>query len=50
VLQIKGKHMSYKVSYTSANETFGYHSAQAWFDHLKSWCREVDSPITVQIK
>ena len=50
VLKIKGTHMSYKVNYSSANETFGYHSAQEWFDYLKAWRREVDQPIVVKIK
>ncbi len=50
VLKIDGTHMAYKVNYTSANETFGYHSAQEWFDYLKAWRREVDHPVIVKIK
>ena len=50
VVKIDGTHMAYKVNYTSANETFGYHSAQEWFDYLKAWCREVDHPVIVKIK
>ncbi len=50
VLKVNGCQMSYKVTYTSANETFGYHSAQEWFDYLKSWCKEVEKPVTVTIK
>lgn len=50
VLKIDGKHMAYKVNYTSANETFGYHSAQAWFDYLKGWKKEVERPVLVTIK
>ena len=49
VLKINGKHMAYKVNYTSANETFGYHSAKEWFEYLKAWRREVDSPVVVKI-
>ena len=50
VLKVNGRRMSYKVNYTSANETFGYHSAQEWFDYLKSWCKEVEQPVVVQIE
>jgi hypothetical protein len=40
--------MSYKVIYTSANEEFGYHSAQEWFTFLKEWKKEVMQPILVK--
>ena len=40
--------ISYKVSYTSANEEFGYHSAREWFAFLKEWKREVEQPIQVK--
>jgi hypothetical protein len=50
VLGIKGNHMAYKVNYTSANESFGYHSAQEWFDYLKAWRKELEKPVVVNIK
>ena len=50
VLKVNGCQMSYKVTYTSANETFGYHSAKEWFDYLKAWCKEVEKPVVVNIK
>jgi hypothetical protein len=38
------RHLSYKVIYCSDNETFGYHSADAWFEYLKQWKQnEVDN-------
>ena len=41
------RHLSYKVTYCSDNETFGFHSAEAWFEYLKSWKeKEVDHPST----
>ena len=49
VLKVNGRHMSYKVSYTSANESFGYHSAQEWFDYLKAWCKEIQQPVVVEV-
>ena len=50
VLKVDNARMAYKVTYTSANETFGYHSAQEWFDYLKAWRREVDTPIIVNLQ
>ena len=52
VLKINGKVMSYKVNYTSANESFGYHSAKEWFNYLKEWKKEVETPVlvTIQVK
>ncbi|MBQ3700635.1 MAG: DUF4861 domain-containing protein [Prevotella sp.] len=50
VLKVDGNHMAYKVCYTSANETFGYHSSKEWFSYLTAWKREVENPVTVSIK
>ena len=42
-------HLSYKVIYCSDNETFGYHSAQEWFDFLKEWRKELlDKPTDIR--
>ena len=41
-------HLSYKVIYTSDNETFGYHSAKEWFEFLKEWKKEVEMPIELK--
>ncbi len=50
VLKVNGRQMTYKVTYTSANESFGYHSAKEWFDYLKAWCKEVENPVIISIK
>jgi hypothetical protein len=50
VLKVNGRQMNYKVTYTSANETFGYHSAKDWFDYLKAWKREQESPVVIEVK
>ena len=42
--------MSYKIAYCSDNETFGYHSSNDWFDWLKLWRKEVDTPVIIEIK
>jgi len=49
VLQVPGSSMHYKVNYTSANEQFGYHSADEWFKYLKAWKREIEQPVVVRI-
>lgn len=44
VVGTDNRHLSYKVIYCSDNETFGYHSADAWFEYLKQWKQnEVDN-------
>ena len=50
VVSPKGKAMSYKISYCSDNEEFGYHSAKEWFDWLSAWRKEVDAPVIIDIK
>ena len=39
----------YKITYTSANEEFGYHSANEWFNYLAEWKKEIEKPIKVSI-
>ena len=41
--------LSYKVIYTSANETFGYHSAKEWFEFLQEWKKEAMKPVEVKM-
>ena len=43
----QGNSMAYKVAYCSANEEFGFHSAEEWFDWLRHWREEVAHPIVV---
>lgn len=40
--------ISYKIVYTSANETYGYHDAKEWFKFLKDWRKEIDEPVTIE--
>ncbi|SEA03295.1 protein of unknown function [Prevotella sp. tc2-28] len=49
VLKVNGKHMDYKVTYTSDNESFGYHSAKEWFKFLKEWKKEVEQPVSITV-
>ena len=48
VIGTSDHHLSYKIIYCSANESFGYHSAKEWFDFLKNWKQtEVEQPVKV---
>ena len=48
VVSTSDRQLSYKIVYSSANETFGYHSAKEWFDFLKNWKKtEIEQPIRV---
>ena len=49
VLKVNGKHMAYKVTYTSDNESFGYHSTKEWFKFLKEWKKEVEQPVSITV-
>lgn len=44
-----GRSMSYKVACCSANETFGFHTADEWFEWLKVWRKEVEKPLKISI-
>ena len=48
VVRSQGKHMAYKVVYCSANEEFGFHSAEEWFNWLRQWGKEVEQPILIK--
>ena len=48
VVATDSSHIHYKVTYTSDNETFGYHSPKEWFEFLKEWKQEVLKPIQVK--
>ncbi len=50
VLKVNGNRMAYKVTYTSANESFGYQSAKEWFNYLKTWKKEVEQPVKVTVQ
>jgi hypothetical protein len=49
VVRPDGKQMAYKVAYCSANEEFGFHSADEWFTWLRQWSKEVEEPIRVKV-
>ena len=45
------RHISYKVAYCSANESFGFHSSKEWFDWVKAWSEDVqNSRVSVAVE
>ena len=49
VLKTSSSHLNYEIVYCSDNEDFGYHSSKDWFDYLKAWKMEQESPIIVTV-
>lgn len=47
VVKADGNKIHYSLSYTSDNEDFGYHSAKTWFDFVKLWRKQLETPIEV---
>lgn len=45
----EGKGMHYALTYSSADESFGYHNAKDWFDFLKRWRKSLKHPVEVTI-
>ncbi|HBN47279.1 MAG TPA: DUF4861 domain-containing protein [Prevotella sp.] len=44
-----GRQLRYHLTYTSANEDFGFHSAKTWFAFLKDWKKRLTHPVKVQV-
>ncbi len=49
VLKTSTDQLHYKIMFSSDNESFGYHSAEEWFNFLKEWREELDYPLEVEI-
>lgn len=45
----EGQDMHYMLTYSSDDESYGYHNAKDWFNFLKEWRKELDRPVTVTI-
>ena len=39
------RELHYNITFASANESFGFHSAKEWFEYLKEWKRELQEPV-----
>lgn len=43
-----GNRLSYKLAYTSANETYGPKGEKEWYEWLKCWKKQIEQPIIVK--
>lgn len=50
VIKPQGNSLHYKLTYTSANEDYGFRSAQEWFEYLKTWASRQQSPVKIRKK
>jgi hypothetical protein len=50
LVNMLGYGMEYKICYCSANEEFGFHSADEWFKWLEEWKKEVEKPVIVKLE
>lgn len=48
VLKPVGNTIHYNLTYTSANEEFGFHSAKEWNGYLKEWKKRKENPVVVR--
>ena len=44
-----GKKLSYKLAYTSANETYGFKGEKEWYQWLKEWKKQIEEPVKVSV-
>lgn len=45
----EGQDMHYVLTYSSDDESYGYHNAKDWFDFLKRWRKSLEHPVEVTI-
>lgn len=43
-----GRTLHYGIVFGSDNESFGFHSADAWFAYLKEWKNELENPLKIK--
>lgn len=48
VVRPVGNKLSYKLAYTSANETYGPKGEKEWYEWLKCWKKQIEQPIIVK--
>jgi len=49
VVKPYGNEINYRITYSSDNESFGYHSKKDWFKFLKEWKEDLLQPVEVRI-
>ena len=50
VIRADGNQLHYNLAYTSDNEDYGYHSSKSWFDYVKLWRKQLETPIEIKRK
>lgn len=48
VISSKTNEICYKILFCSNNEDFGFHDASQWFDFLKEWKKEQQTPVIIK--
>lgn len=43
-------HFTYYINFTSKKETFGYQDAEAWFNYVQQWKKELNSPVQIRVE
>ena len=49
VVKPAGSQLSYKLAYTSANETYGFKGEKEWYEWLKAWKKQIEEPVQVSV-
>ena len=49
IRMVDGK-LNYRLTYSSADESFGYHNSKSWFEYLKVWKKNINLRPIIKIK
>lgn len=49
VVKPVGNKLSYKLAYTSANETYGFQGEKEWYAWLKDWKKQLEQPVKIEL-
>lgn len=49
LIRTDGNSLEYRITYSSDNENYGYHSAKDWFCFLREWKKELAQPLEIKI-
>lgn len=50
VVRSAGSKLSYKLAYTSANETYGFKGDEEWYSWLKQWKKTIEKPVKITVE
>lgn len=48
IVSTETNELHYNITFCSDNEEFGYHNSKEWFEYLKEWKTELDSPVEIK--